>query len=124
MIKNHLSKSVIVNRKHLCCNQHQIHIYLLLTENVQNFNFTRKKKELKQFKRNENRQLCAIKNVKKKMVNMSWFCNIWSCSTWNSRKKFNNSKNRKKIVKMRLFRNIWSCSTLIFPRKIQSFKTN
>ena len=67
MIKILLSKSVIVNRKHLCCNQHQIHIYLLLTENVQNFNFTRKKKkELKQFKRNENRQLCAIKNVKKK----------------------------------------------------------
>ena len=29
---------------------------------------------------------------------MSWFCNIWSCSTWNSRKKFNNSKNRENAV--------------------------
>ena len=44
------------------------------------------------------------------MVNMSWFCNIWSCSTWNSRKKFNISKNRKKS---------WKCGCLAIFGHVQ-----
>ena len=71
MLKILLSKSVIVNRKHLCCNQHQIHIYLLLTENVQIFNFTRKKKKkIKAIQKKWKSSIVCDQKCKKKW----WIC--------------------------------------------------